>query len=76
MCAMNRLASSLASTSVRHGMRCHSFVSRSTTTQIESQPFDHGSPVTKSIEMSCQGRSGIGSSLNTANGACRLDLDR
>jgi hypothetical protein len=76
MWAMNRLASSLASTSVRHRIRCRSFVSRSTTTQITSQPFDHGSPVRKSIEMSCQGRSGIGSSLNIPNGACRFGLAR
>jgi hypothetical protein len=66
MWAMNRLASSLASTSVRDGIRCHSFVSRSTTTQTMSLPFDHGSPVMKSIEMSCQGRSGIWSVSQTA----------
>jgi hypothetical protein len=70
MWAINRLANSLASTSVRHGMRCRSFVSQSTTTQIALQPSDHGSPVTKSIEMSCQGCSRIGSSLNTPNGIC------
>jgi hypothetical protein len=75
MWAMKRLADSLASISVQHGMRCYSFVSWSTTTQIASQPFDHGSPVTKSIEMSCLGRSGIGSSLNTPNGACRFGLE-
>jgi hypothetical protein len=70
MCAMNRLASSLALTLVQHGIRCHSFVSQSTTTQIALQPFDQGSPVTKSIEISCQGHSGIGSGLNTPNGVC------
>jgi hypothetical protein len=75
MWAMNRLAGSLPSTSVHHGMRCRSFVGRSTTTQIASQPFDHGSPVMKSIEMSCQGHSGIGSGLNTPNGACRSGLE-
>jgi hypothetical protein len=76
MWAMNRLANSLASTSVQHGMRYRSFVSQSTTTQTASQPSDHGSPVTKSIEMSCQGRSGIGSGLNTPNGACQFGLER
>jgi hypothetical protein len=64
------LANSLASTLVQHGMRCHSFVSQSTTTQIALQLFDHGSLVTKSIEISCQGHSGIGSSLNMPNGTC------
>jgi hypothetical protein len=76
MCAMNRLASSLASTSVWHGIRCHSFVSQSTTTQITSQPFDYGSPVIKSIEISCQAYSGIESGLNTPNSACRFSLER
>jgi hypothetical protein len=75
MWAMNRLANSLASMSVWHGMRYHSFVSQSTTTQIASQPSDYGSPVMKSIEMSCQGHSGIGSSLNTPNGVCRFGLE-
>jgi hypothetical protein len=76
MCAINKLANSFASTSVRQGTKCCSLVRRSTTTHMESQPFDQGMPVTKSIDMSCQGLSGTGRGRNTPNGTCLLGFVR
>jgi hypothetical protein len=72
MCAINKLANSFASMSVRQGTKCRSLVKRSTTTHMVSQPFDQGRPVTKSIHMACQGLSGIGRGHNTPNGMCLL----
>jgi hypothetical protein len=76
MCAINKLANSFASTSVRQGTKYRSLVRQSTTTHMASQLFDQGRPVTKSIDMSCQGLSGIGRGHNTPNGACLLGFMR
>jgi hypothetical protein len=76
MCVINIFANSFPSMSVRHGTRCHSLVKWSTTIQIASQPFDHGRAVTKSIDISCQGLSGMGRGHNIANGACLSGLER
>jgi hypothetical protein len=72
MCMINKLANPFASTSIRQGTKYHSLVKRSTTTRIASQPFDQGRPITKSIDMSCYGLSGIGRGCNTPNGTCVL----
>jgi hypothetical protein len=72
MCAINKLANPFASISIQQGTKCHCLVKSSTTTHIVSQPFDQGRPVTKSIDMSCKGLSGIGSRHNTLNGVCLL----
>jgi hypothetical protein len=76
MFAINKLANSFASTSIRQGTKCCSLVRRSTTTHIASQPFDQGRPITKSIDMSYQGLSGIGKGRNTPNGAYLLGFVR
>jgi hypothetical protein len=43
---------------------------------MQSEPSDQGSPVTKSMEISCQGRSGIGRGRNIPKGAWRPVLER
>ncbi len=52
------------------------FVSRHVTTSIALYPCDQGSPVTKSIEGSFQGPSGIGRGRRIAKGACLEVLER
>jgi hypothetical protein len=72
MYMINKLANSFASTSIRQGTKCHSLVRWSTTTHMALQPFNQGRPITKSIDMSYQGLSGIGRGCNTANGVYLL----
>ena len=62
---MNRLAKSLASTVDIQGTRYQCLVKQSTTTQIASQPLDHGRPTMKSMLMSCHGAWVIGSELRS-----------
>jgi hypothetical protein len=72
MYAINKLANPFSLTSVQQGTKYCSLVKRSTTTHMASQPFNQGRPVMKSIDMSCQGLSGIGRGCKTPNGACLL----
>jgi hypothetical protein len=72
MYAMNKLANSFMPISIWQGTKYHSLVKWSTTTHMALQPFDQGRPITKSIDMSYQGLSGIGRGHNTPNGACLL----
>jgi hypothetical protein len=60
MCTINKLANPFVSTSIQLGTKCGCLVKRSTTTHMALQPFDQGRPITKSIDMSCQGLSRIG----------------
>jgi hypothetical protein len=60
MCAMDTLVNLFVSMSTRQHTKCHFLVKWSTTTHIALQPFNQGRPVTKSIDMSYQGLSGVG----------------
>src|SRR5882672_7670283 len=73
---MKSLASSGALTlsSVRLKIAC--FERRSTTTRIAVKADDSGSCSIKSIEIECQGQSGIGSCLRRPYGRCRGALTR
>jgi hypothetical protein len=72
MCVINKLGNPFSLTSIRQGTKYRSLVRWSTTTHMVSQLFDQGRPITKSIDMSCQGLSGIGRGYNTPNGAYLL----
>jgi hypothetical protein len=60
MLERNNSARPLASIMVEQGAKCLSLVRRSTTTQIALKPLELGNPVTKAVEISCQGCSRIG----------------
>jgi hypothetical protein len=72
MCAMNKLGNSFELTSIQQGTKCHSLVRQSTTTHMALQLFNQGRPITKSVDISYQGLSGIGRGHNTPNGVCLL----
>jgi hypothetical protein len=72
MYVINKLANPFASMSIPQGTRYCSLVKQSTTTHIALQPFDQGRPITKSIDMSYHGLSGIGRGYKTPNGSCLL----
>jgi hypothetical protein len=72
MYAINKFANSFVLMSIQHGTRYHSSVKCSATTHMALQLFDHGRQVTKSIDISCQGLSGMGRGHNIVNGACLL----
>jgi hypothetical protein len=65
----NSLVRPSASMVVIQGAKCYSLVRRSMTTQMESKPFRFSRPVTKSIEILCQGCSAIGRGHRTVEGA-------
>ena len=67
---MNSSANPSASMIVVHGMRWRCFVNWTTITQMTSYPSDDGSPLTKSIDMSCYGLSGTTRVRSTPWGAC------
>src|SRR5882672_5335920 len=70
------LASSGALNLSSVGMKIACFERRSTTTRIAVKTEDGGSCSMKSIEIECQGRSGIGSCLSRPYGRCRGALTR
>jgi hypothetical protein len=74
MCAINKLDNPFASMCVQQGTKCCSLVKRSTTTHMALQLFDQGRPITKSIDISYQGLSGIGRGRNTPNVVCLLSF--
>src|SRR5882672_11548369 len=57
-------------------MKIACFERRSTTTRIAVKTDEGGSCLMKSIEIECQGRSGIGSCLSRPYGRCRGALTR
>jgi hypothetical protein len=72
MCAINKLASSCMSTSIRQDTKYHALVRQSTTTHMALPLFKQGRPIIKSIDMSYQGLSRIGRGCSTPNSACLL----
>ena len=67
---MKSLASSSALTLSSVGMKIACFERQSTTTRITVKAEDSGSCSMKSIEIKCQGQSGIGSCLSRPYGRC------
>jgi hypothetical protein len=68
MLQRNSSARPSASIAVEQGAKCLSLVRQSTTTQIASKLLELGNPVTKSMEISRQGHSGIGKGWRTPHG--------
>src|SRR5467141_1339693 len=68
---MKSLASSGVLTLSSVGIKIACFERQSTTTRIAVKADDSGSCSMKSIEIECQGRSGIGSCLSRPYGRCR-----
>src|SRR5882672_7329085 len=67
---MKSLASSSALTLSSVGMKITCFERQSTTTRIAVKAEDSGSCLMKSIEIKCQGQSGIRSCLSRPYGQC------
>jgi hypothetical protein len=53
MYTINKLRNPFVSMSIQQDTKYGSLVKQSTTTHMALQLFDHGKPITKSIDMSC-----------------------